>query len=79
MINDAQESSNLGSVSLVPKGSVHKKHHKTVTSSVFCKNIHGDSGGEVNILGGISIDNIEEKNVQINVCLLMGFLIWRAL
>jgi hypothetical protein len=54
-------------VSLNPKGSVHKKHHKTATSSVFCKNIHGDSGGEVNILGGDSIDNFDEKNVQINI------------
>jgi len=72
VIHDAQESSNIGSVSLIPKGSVYKRHRKTATSSVFCKNIWGDSGGEVNILGGDSIDNFEENNVQINICLIMN-------
>jgi hypothetical protein len=68
VIRDAQESSNLGSVSLKPKGSVHKRHKETATSSVFCKKTHGDSGGEVNILGGDGIDNIEKK-MFISTCI----------
>jgi hypothetical protein len=51
---------------------VYKRHRKTAKSPLFCKNIRGDSEGEVNILGGDSIDNFEEKNVQINICLIMN-------
>ena len=32
--------------------------------------IHGDPGGKVNILGGVSIGHCEE-NVRVNMCLIL--------
>jgi hypothetical protein len=49
-------------LSLIPNWSVHKRHHKIAMSSVFCKNVQGDSVGNVNILGGDSIDHFDKWN-----------------
>jgi hypothetical protein len=34
--------------------------------------IQGDSGGKVNILGGVSIGHCEKKNVHMNMCLTLN-------